>query len=124
MRVEEERMKESWMDKLIELLNEYEVIRIKEANNKKEVWNMGRYTPYRYTKQVIEWFSNTIISKRYWFIQWLVQNDKIDRDRILKENWQFRLFYYDLERVKDYDRLVMYLSVEDNPIGFLISILN
>lgn len=64
-----------------------------------------------------------LISKHYPLIKWLVESDKIDRDRILKENWQFRMFYYDLERVKNYDRLTMYLSVENNPIEFLVSIL-
>lgn len=70
------------------------------------------------------WIHETVlISKKFWFINRLVENDKINRDRILKENWQFRMFYYDLERVKNYDRLTMYLSVENNPIDFLISIL-
>lgn len=64
-----------------------------------------------------------IISKSFWFIGWLVQNDKIDRDKILKENGLFRKYFYDLEYVKNYDRLVMWLSVEDSPTKFLISYL-
>ncbi len=57
------------------------------------------------------------------FIKWLVDNDKIDRYKELKENWLFRKYFYDLEYVKNYDRLVMWLSVEDEPIEFLTSIL-
>lgn len=111
--------------KLIELLNEYEKDWLNEFETYVERWYCER------TEQILsgKWENNNelkpceIISKKYWFIKWLVDNDKIDRERILKENWQFRLFYYDLERVKNYDRLVMYLSVEDNPIEFLISVL-
>jgi len=106
------------MDKLKEILNKYQEekgseIRFKRIDNSDffvcwdDVW-LGY---------------ETILSKKFGFIKRLVDNDKIDRDRILKEKWQFRLFYYDLERVKNYDRLVMYLSVEDTPIEFLVSIL-
>lgn len=64
-----------------------------------------------------------IISKRFWFIEWLVENDKIEREKMLKENWLFRKYFYDLEYVKNYDRLIMRLSVSDNPIQDLISLL-
>ena len=110
-------MKEKWVIKLIELLNEYDdwmVSWFKEYVEEFGVFILN-------TEQMME--EEIIISKSFGFIKWLVDNDKIDRERILKENWQFRLFYYDLERVKNYDRLVMYLSVEDNPIEFLTSIL-
>jgi hypothetical protein len=36
------------------------------------------------TEQMIE--EEIIISKSFGFIKWLVDNDKIDRERILKEN--------------------------------------
>ena len=110
-------MKEKWVNKLIKLLNEYDdwmVSWFKEYVEEFGVFILN-------TEQMME--EEIIISKSFGFIKWLVDNDKIDLERILKENWQFRLFYYDLERVKNYDRLVMYLSVEDNPIEFLISIL-
>ena len=109
------------MEKLIELLNEYEVIRIKEANNKKEVWNLDRYTPYRYTKQVIEWFSNTIISKSFGFIQRLVENDKIDLIKLTCMNPRYtEILDSDFSWE---DRIIMLLSIQDNPIEFLVSIL-
>ena len=109
------------MDKLIELLNEYEWPELEHTiidwYVKRRVKNMvDPDKPY-------EWCNVLWYSKSFWFIKWLVDNDKIDRDKILKENWQFRVFFYDLERVKNYDRLVMYLSVEDNPIEFLCEIL-
>ena len=110
-------MKKSWINKLIELLNEYE-----QLNMCRKFDSFEMYT-FENSNWVDSTLEDTVISARYGFIKWLVDNDKIDLERILKENWQFRLFYYDLERVKNYDRLVMYLSVEDNPIEFLISIL-
>jgi len=111
------------MEKLIELLNEWE-LEVWSSRLKWYIWNNPIWIYCKSSDYHFWLFSKIIlISKEYWFIKRLVENDKIDRDRILKENWQFRLFYYDLERVKNYDRLVMYLSVEDNPIEFLISIL-
>lgn len=113
------------MNKLVKLLNEFEKVKTWYATytTRWEKSERELKSDYMYDEDqnIIQIY---IISKSFWFIKWLVENDKIDRDNLLKENWQFRLFYYDLERVKNYDRLVMYLSVEDNPIEFLISILN
>lgn len=105
------------MERLIELLNE-------KHNLEWVLWSNMNWD-YLFVKWDKEnkFYEEQIISKKFWFIKWLVENDKIDRNRILKEDWQFRLFYYDLERVKNYDRLIMYLSVEDNPIEFLVSLL-
>jgi len=105
------------MNELIELLNQF------EWDTKYPTWSLSWANEPLYWGWTAYASSYLIPSKEYWFIKWLVDNDKIDRERILKENWQFRLFYYDLERVKNYDRLVMYLSVEDTPIEFLVSIL-
>jgi hypothetical protein len=79
--------------------------------------------PYEWLNMYWWYAKARLISKQFWFIGWLVKNDKIDRDKILKENWLFRKYFYDLEYVKNYDRLVMWLSVEDNPTKFLISYL-
>lgn len=108
------------MEKLIELLNEYE--RSKGTNIEITYWECVYWnlSYFRYGN----WYSNLLcISKSYYFIHWLVNNDKIDRDRTFKENWLFKMYFYDLEYVKNYDKLIMWLSVEDKPIEFLISIL-
>lgn len=68
--------------------------------------------------QILE--TPVVFSKSFGFIKYLVENDKIDRDKMLKENWLFRKYFYDLEYVKNYDRLIMWLSVSDNPIQDLI----
>ena len=65
-----------------------------------------------------------IISKEYWFIKWLVENEKIDLDKLpirLEE------YYQNTEAVgyvtDDENILLMELAIQDNPIEFLISIL-
>lgn len=115
------------MEKLVKLLNQYE---------REKEWLPEDFEDYVIWEvewdNIIQWsvdpdarwyFNYYIISKDYEFIKWLVDNDKIDRDNILKNNWLFRYFFYDLEYVKVYQRLIMFLSVEDNPLDFLISIL-
>ena len=62
-----------------------------------------------------------VISKRFWFIKWLVENDKIDLLKLTCMNPQYT-------EILDSDfsweeRIIMVLSIEENPISFLISIL-
>lgn len=64
---------------------------------------------------------SVIISEKFWFIDWLVKNDKIDF------NFWFIYHTYDEdelgEKYSDLDSLIMYLSIQDNPIEYLCSIL-
>jgi len=96
------------MDKLLKLLNEYDgdvleywfvdgCIRrkVKNFNNEKNTW-----------KSVV-WYT-----KEFWFIQRLVDNDKIDLDEFSTIDW-----------FDDYESLLMRLAIDDEPISFLISIL-
>ena len=65
-----------------------------------------------------------LCSKKFWFIQWLVENDKIDRDKVREKS-----DFFPVEKVpeynsySDYESLLMLLSIQDEPIEFLISIL-
>ena len=68
---------------------------------------------------------NVLISKKFWFIKWLIDNDKI----VL---WDIALTVYNLDlRVGKhtyteypiYESLLMLLAIQDNPIEFLVSIL-
>ena len=128
-----EKRKEIW--KLIELLNEYEKSWLNEFELEKyEEWwyckwnwrifrgnweNGNELTPYE------------LCSKQYWFIKWLVENDKIDTEKI--ENSEYYLidwFYYNerkkfwIEWLDDVEKiLLMLLSISDTPIEFLISLL-
>lgn len=61
------------------------------------------------------------------FIKWLVDNDKIDRDKII-ENSDFMPIFSDelwdfLQQPTEEQELLMLLSIQESPIEFLISIL-
>ena len=97
--------KESWLEKLIELLNEYE----KEMKDGSK-WDILLAT-------VVEQLRCLVISKSYWFIQWLVENEKIE------ENSDLITLASELWCAFSPDVLLMYLAIQDNPIEFLVSIL-
>ena len=97
------------MEKLIELLNEYEgwiVSWVKEYSEEFGVFVLN-------TEQMIE--EEIIISKSFGFIKWLVDNDKID---LLKLDNRIALSEFN-----KVERVLMALSIQDNPIEFLIGIL-
>lgn len=61
---------------------------------------------------------NVLISKKFWFIKYLVDNDKIDFDKLEDNSYWF---FIDLS--DNYLEILALLSIQDNPIEFLISIL-
>ena len=65
-----------------------------------------------------------LLSTEAMFIKWLVDNDKID---LSNEEYFYQDTIYELEQaqlIKDLsDYLIMKLSISDNPIEFLISVL-
>ena len=97
--------KEIW--KLLELLNEYS----------KNIWY--------FNEEDLQWQTKAwILSKDFWFIKCLVENDKIDNKKIadetyVKVNWEwYELIlgcHYDL-----YQQTLMLLSISDTPIEDLI----
>ena len=109
------------MEHLIELLNEYEKTR--------DYYKVHTYIMYKDDEWIEVDDKRTdleIISKEYWFIQWLVENDKIDTDELLGIYWETRQSIWEdnkYELYSEYKRLLMLLSIQDNPIEFLCSIL-
>jgi hypothetical protein len=104
-------MKEIWMEKLIELLNEYA----------KVLW-IWDYV-WWHNKKTIE-NSDYIFTKKFWFIKWLVDNEKIDIHNIppisITRGEEERAYN---EPVMLDDSLLMLLSVSDTPIEDLVSYL-
>lgn len=106
------------MEKLIELLNQYE-----EEKKSDNHWGLT------YDNELI-WLWNirearlSVISKEYWFIKWLVDNDKIDLYMLDSKahNTDIIIELYKYENLKDKDskRLIMLLSISDTPIDDLI----
>jgi len=88
------------MEKLVELLNEYEL----EKDNYSGV----------ISEEDIYYYSVLYISKKFWFIKWLVENDKIDRERINDRWWDMSIHFPDEEL------FIMSLSISNTPIEDLI----
>lgn len=68
-------------------------------------------------------YQKYLISKEYWFIKWLIDNYYIELPMWLwvvknydKESWLFNYF-------SDYESLLMLLSIQENPIEFLIKLI-
>ena len=123
------------MEKLIELLNEYKKTRVKEYwlefNIWEEKWELHIIID-DWQDNYSWWTCDTdiaisyIISKKFWFIKWLVENDKIDRDGIII-NSDFMPIAFDRKWEKyewsEEKQLLMLLSISDKPIEDLISYL-
>ena len=93
------------MEKLIELLNEY------------NEWWHWRDENFDRNKLLV-------ISKWYWFIKWLVENDKIDREQFYDKA---RKIITDFDLRWEYEwacnEIIMLLSISDTPIEDLVSYL-
>ena len=96
------------MDKLEKLYQEF----WKDEYDKKGIHNPAKFEyvqPFMYR------------SKELGFIKWLVDNDKIDLMKLKK--WIEDNKFYCAKWGKITNMLLMLLSIQDNPIEFLISIL-
>lgn len=114
------------MEKLIELLNEYKW---------KEEWTIECDVPHNdwYSEYAYEHEELIIISKQYWFIKWLVENEKIEWEKVYENLKDYeveiriravkKLELSSEEKSLWYLELLMLLSIQDNPIEFLVSIL-
>ena len=118
------------MEKLIELLNEYE----NSEEFKKELTDDDykdiEDIKLEYNKElwIIYWKELTnqlpeaiLISKSFWFIKRLVENEKIDLMKLKK--WIEDNKFYCAKWGKTTNMLLMLLSISDTPIDDLISYL-
>ena len=99
------------MEKLLQLLNEYNCNKLWyvdkwEIKNNKFILDYKIWT-YAFRTHLY------IISKEYWFIQWLVQNNKTKEVAY----WLWYTSY------SEWENLIRLLSIQDEPIRFLVSIL-
>ena len=109
--------------KLIELLNEYEK---KSAVHWYEwYWQDVLMCRYFIVKDGFEFYTDeatTIaISKYYWFIKWLVENDKIDYEKVRSWEWNWSRWHFETVQPEYY--IIMLLAIQDEPIRFLCEIL-
>lgn len=111
-----------WMEKLIELLNEYSK---KKHNLAMRELNWEYWLWFHYLNYWSSYSELLMVSKKYEFIKRLVENDKIDFSKFeyminIKANK--RELYYTKAGFHT-EALLMLLSIQDEPIEYLISIL-
>ena len=107
------------MEKLLQLLNEYMALGPFEFINYDEEYNIFRIIPWIYHKELSP---ETITGKRFWFIKWLVENDRVD-EREAKSIFYDKDFYVHWNDITFEYLIIMYSSIQDDFIEFLISIL-
>lgn len=115
------------MEKLIELFKEYVDNHWFDTKDiEKEYWVIEYWQWFLYWTR--EYLYEIIVSKQFWFIKWLVDNDKINKDlisRVLIRAYVSPENHVSLEcEFHDYyESLLMLLSIQDDPIKLLLSIL-
>ena len=125
------------MKKLIALLNKYEQRKWEEYWRWNYVWWIDKENKNIFASRFPDWVyiceeesRAIIICKGYEFIKWLVDNYKIDFDKVIKNNyWNMSClsdWIYDHDFLSNEIKtkyLLMILSIQDNPIEFLVSVL-
>ena len=114
-----DRIEESWLDKLIKLLTEHcrKHYWFKDNDDIEIDTDSVCFHLYHNWKRCFPIWVEKVICKEFWFIKYLVDNDKIDYYLIGKK-WRPCLWFY-----RDYEILLMLLSISDTPIEDLISYL-
>ena len=111
-----------WMEKLIELFKEY----VDKYSNDAKVLDEWEYAVIDDGQSFLYWTREysylTLISKKFGFIQWLVENDKIDIESYCRITSIERKWEKDVYR-DEVDSLLMLLAIQDEPIRFLCEIL-
>lgn len=108
------------MKKLLQLLNEYQTQR--GSKFKFSSYDERSQSFLLVDSNEVLW-EETIISKKFWFVQWLMDQKKVEFDRV-RDRSDFPLLYAGWWGFySDADIIVATLSMEDEPIEFLISIL-
>ena len=126
------------MEKLLKLLNEYHHFNSDliyywwdeecekfyfhtelPEKTKKELWDALIDDGIDEQRVGNEW----ICSKKFWFIKWLVENDKINRWRV-ENNQDYAEYLWNLP-LEEYgtEVLLMLLSIADEPIDYLCNLL-
>lgn len=105
------------MEKLLELLNEYSPLKDMSDEYCVKDWKVYVRTRLYAEPDVYENYTLRVISKKFWFIKWLRSHDRIrdfgPLEQLVNGYWRFQ----------EYESRLMLLSIQDEPIEFLISIL-
>jgi len=108
-----------WMEKLIGLLNEFETPQSWIVFKSYDDYDGTFYWVDIDGETEIAWSDSYICGKRFWWVKWLVENDKINfsKDAFVSLASELWCTAYD-EKI-----VLMVLSISDTPIEDLISYL-
>ncbi len=111
------------MKKLIALLNEYQESRSSKFRFSSYDANSSSFIIEKNPRMVL--WEETIVCMRFWFIQRLIDNDKIilPKDIIRRVEYSNYWVLEDIHYYSAYKSILMYLAIQDDPISFLVSIL-
>lgn len=113
------------LDKLIELLNEYDEWWNWRKLHWKGLWCEDYDTIWYKDKELTceqDEIIIYLISKPYWFIKWLVDNNKIDLWKLIMIKDEEQKTIVDIDNSRE-NTLLMLLAIQDEPIEFLCDIL-
>lgn len=110
------REQTEWEKKLSQLLGEY-----MEEKKKNPEWFLEISTVLMTGSKTMDVY---MVSKQFWFIEWLVQNNKInineEWDDYEKTNLYCNSDFFQLQKhYSYYESLLMLLAISDNPIDLL-----
>ena len=111
------------MEKLLQLLNEFkEGKQFKFIGYDEKYWMFDTNLNADGNASLPE---ETIICKKFWFIERLVENDKIILQKGIIRRVEYDNYWVleDIHRYSAYESILMYLVIQDDPISFLASIL-
>lgn len=111
------------MERLIELLNERSKTVIKGKSNWTDVYDEEWVYFVNLFDRDMTMEIEDVISKRNWFIQWLVENEKIDTNNLSLKAFKTIFGGNWFIKVSDLEVILMLLSISDSPIDDLISYL-
>lgn len=111
------------MEKLLDLLNEFKEGKdFKFTRYDEQYWMFDTNLNMDGNTSLPE---ETITCKKFWFIKWLVESNKVNRVKEVINGIEY-YGHWQIENVdcySQYDSLLMLLSIQDNPISFLISVI-
>lgn len=111
------------MEKLIELLNEWYLERYGTNPHFvrfEDYWG-NDYWYFHSSNDENLMVETEVWTKKYWFIKWLVENNKIDNSKFYDKN--ILKWFMTLTKEEKADSIIMNLSIQKTPIEFLVSIL-
>lgn len=120
--------KEKWREKtekiwkLLKLLNEYETPRSWEVYKSYDDYDWFFYWVDCDWETEIVWSDSLICSKKFWFIKWLVENEKINFKKFDGDNCDYleNPIWSNNYDECDYLDLIQWLAISDAPIDDLI----